>query len=524
MGMQIGKLALLLGASVTIAAAQQSSTLQVKTETGIVEGKMQGSSRAFLGIPYAAPPVGELRWKAPAPPIPWKGVRDATKFGAECMQPRIFDDMVFRDAGPSEDCLMLNVWTPAKATNKMLPVMVWIHGGGFVAGASSEPRQDGAKLAADGVIVVSMNYRLGIFGFFELPELLADSGRNAAGNYGLLDQVASLEWVKKNIAAFGGDPGNVTIFGESAGSFSVSELMASPVAKGLFQRAIGESGADFPTQAAPKVTLEQSAKDGAEYAKKVLGTDSLKELRAMPADKLLETVSKPGSERRGPSTVVVDGYFLPKPVREIFAAGEQNDVPLLAGWNRDEGSGAILSAKPPLTAVSVKELGKKEFKERAAEFFKVYPATDDATAVRSWEDFAGDRFIAYGTWKWLVAAATTGKSPVYRYRFDQAPPDDPSRERGMGAFHSGEIEYVFGTLEWRIPTLWRSEDKALSELIRQYWTNFARSGNPNGTGLAKWPEYKPGGDGQVMHLSGQSKAAEDGSRDRYQFLKKVWDN
>jgi para-nitrobenzyl esterase len=524
MRIQFGKLALLLSASVGIAAAQQSSTLQVKTETGIVEGKAQGSSRAFLGIPYAAPPVGELRWKAPAPPVAWQGVRDAAKFGAECMQGRIFDDMVFRDTGPSEDCLMLNVWTPAKAAKSKLPVMVWIHGGGFVAGASSEPRQDGATLAAEGVVVVSMNYRMGIFGFFELPELIADSGRNAAGNYGLLDQVASLQWVKKNIAAFGGDPGNVTIFGESAGSFSVSELMASPLARGLFQRAIGESGADFPTQAEPRVTLEQTAKDGAEYAKKVLGTDSLKELRAIPADKLLETVSKPGSERRGPSMVVVDGYFLPKPVREIFAAGAQNDVPLLAGWNRDEGSGAVLSAKPPLTAASVKELGEKEFKDKAAEFFKLYPVTDDATAIRSWEDFAGDRFIAFGTWKWMEAQSAKGKSPVYRYRFDQAPPDDSSRQAGMGAFHSGEIEYVFGTLEWRIPTLWRSEDKALSELMRKYWTNFARSGDPNGAGLPPWPAYKPGGDAQVMHLSGQSKAAKDDQRERYQFLKKAWDN
>ena len=518
----IGKLALLLSASAAVASAQQGSSLQVKTETGIVEGKVQGSSRAFLGIPYAAPPVGELRWRAPAPPMAWQGVRDATKFGARCMQGRIFDDMVFRDAGPSEDCLMLNVWTPANVAKKKLPVMVWIHGGGFVAGASSEPRQDGASLAAEGVVVVSMNYRMGIFGFFELPELIADSGKNAAGNYGLLDQVATLQWVKKNIGAFGGDPGNVTIFGESAGSFSVSELMASPLAKGLFQRAIGESGADFPAKATP-TTLEQRAKEGAEYAKKVLGTDSLKELRAIPADKLLETVGKPGSERRGPSMVVVDGYFLPKPVPEIFAAGVQNDVPLLAGWNRDEGSGAVLSAKPPLTAASVKELGEKEFKESSAEFFKLYPASDDATAVRSWEDFAGDRFIALGTWKWMEAEAKTGKSPIYRYRFDQAPPDDPSREPGMGAFHSGEIEYVFGTLEWRIPTLWKSEDKALSELMRKYWANFAKNGNPNGAGLPQWPAYRPSGDAQVMHLSGQSKAAKDEQRGRYEFLKKTWE-
>ena len=522
MRISIGKLVFLLGSSVAIAAAQQNLSLQVKTDNGIVEGKMQGTTRAYLGIPYAAPPVGELRWKAPAPAKAWAGVRPATEFGARCMQGNIFSDMVFRDPGPSEDCLMLNVWTPAKDAKAKLPVMVWIHGGGFVAGASSEPRQDGAKLSENGVVVVSMNYRMGIFGFFELPELMAESGRNSAGNYGLLDQVASLEWVKKNIAAFGGDPANVTIFGESAGSFSVSELMASPLTKGLFHRAIGESGADFPTRATAATSLEQTAKDNAEYAKKVLGSDVLKDLRAIPADKLLETVSKPGAERRGPGMVVVDGYFLPRAVKEIFAAGQQNDVPLLAGWNHDEGSGAILSAKPPLTAASIKELGTKEFGAKAAEFFKLYRAESDAEAVRSWEDFAGDRFIGFGTWKWIEAAATMGKKPVYRYRFDLAPPDDPSREAGMGAFHSCEIEYVFGTLEWRIPDRWRGEDKALSEQVRKYWTNFARNGDPNGTGLPKWPMYKPSGDPEVMYLNATSKAEKDALRGRYEFLLKAW--
>src|SRR2546430_932701 len=384
MRISIGKLALLLSASVASAAAQEGSTLHVKTETGIVEGKMQDSSRVFLGIPYAAPPIGELRWKAPAPPAAWQGVRDATKFGARCMQGNIFSDMVFRDAGPSEGWLMLNVWNSANVAKKKLPVMVWIHGGGFVAGATSEPRQDGATLAEQGVVVVSMNYRMGIFGFFELPELIKDSGKNAAGNYGLLDQVAALEWVKKNIAAFGGDPGNVTIFGESAGSFSVSELMASPLAKGLFQRAIGESGADFSQRSEPAVTLADRAKNNAEDAKKALGADSLKELRAIPADKLLEAVSKPGAEQRGPNK------------------------------------------------------------------------------------FAGVCFIAVVTWKWMEAEAKSGNSPIKRHRFDQAPGEDPSREPGMSAFHSTKIEYVFGTREWRIPTLWKSEVKALSELMRKY--------------------------------------------------------
>ena len=516
------KLTLLFLASTSFAFAQKSVPLKVKTETGIVEGKTEGSARAFLGIPYAAPPVGELRWKAPAPAVAWTGVRKATEFGARCMQGNVYGDMVFRDAGPSEDCLMLNVWTPAKDAKAKLPVMVWIYGGGFAAGGTSEPRQDGATLTREGVAVVSMNYRLGIFGFFALPELIAESGKNSAGNYGLLDQLAALQWVKRNIAAFGGDPGNVTIFGESAGSFSVSQLMASPLAKGFFHKAIGESGANFSNKSVAFVTLADSARENAEYAKKNLGTDSLKELRAIPADKLLAEVSKPEARRQGLG-VNVDGYFLPKPVPEIFAAGQQNDVPLLAGWNHDEGSFSIVFAKPPVTAATVKESVEKEFGAKSTEFFKLYPADNETTAVRSWEDFMSDRFISFGTWKWLEAQATKSKQPVYRYRFDLAPPRDPKGPEGMGAYHSAEIEYVFGTLEWRIPLLWRSEDRALSELMRKYWSNFARSGDPNGPGLPNWPKYKPQADAQVMYLNTQSKAEKDAQRERYLFLQSSWE-
>jgi para-nitrobenzyl esterase len=512
--------AVLLSAFLATAAFAQQ--LQVKTDTGTVEGKIEGASRAFLGIPYAAPPVGDLRWKAPQPAAAWTEVRKATEFGARCMQWNVFGDMVFRDNGPSEDCLTLNVWTPAKEEKKKLPVMVWIYGGGFQAGGTSEPRQDGAKLTEDGVIVVSMNYRLGIFGFFALPELIAESGHNSAGNYGLLDQVAALQWVKRNIAEFGGDPNNVTIFGESAGSFSVSQLMASPLSKGLLHKAIGESGANFPGKMPMNASLAESAKQNAEYMKKHFGTDSLKDLRALSADKILEEVKKPESQRQGLG-VNIDGYFLPKPVQAIFAAGEQSDVPLLAGWNHDEGSFSVAFAKPPLTAASIKELGTKEFGPKADEFFKLYPASDDATALRSWLDFSGDSFIGFGTWQWLEAQASTGKNATYRYRFDLAPPEDPSRPGGQWAFHSCEIEYVFGTLEWRIPDRWRAEDKALSALVRKYWTNFAKQGDPNGAGLPKWPEYKPKSDAQVMFLNAQSKASKDEQRARYMFLKGAWE-
>ena len=260
-------------------AAQQLSGEQVRTANGVLEGVLSadGKVRVFKGIPYAAPPVGPLRWKAPQPAASWTGVRKAAEFGPRCMQGRIYDDMIFRDNGPSEDCLYLNVWMPAAPAEARLPVMFWIYGGGFAAGSSSEPRQDGGNLSRKGVMIVSLNYRLGVFGFFSHPDLARESDRNAAGNYGLLDQVTALEWVHKNIAAFGGDPDNVTIFGESAGSFSVSALMASPLSRGLFRQAIGESGAFFGSTLRSKPLAQTEAAD-VKFAEAVLGTSSLEKL------------------------------------------------------------------------------------------------------------------------------------------------------------------------------------------------------------------------------------------------------
>src|ERR1700722_200236 len=330
-------LAFLLSIASPLVSFAVSADLQVKIDSGIVEGKQQGAIRTFLGIPYAAPPVGDLRWKPPAPAAKWAGVRAAKEFGAHCMQGKVYGDMIFPDAGNSEDCLTLNVWTPAKKADAKLPVLVWIHGGGFAAGGTSEPRQHGEKLAARGVVVVSMNYRLGVFGFVVHPELAKESGRDSAGNYGLLDQTAALQWVQRNVAAFGGDPANVTIFGESAGSFSVSAQMASPLAKGLFQKAIGESGGAFFSGGLSFEPRSVREEKDAKLVSAKLGVSTLAELRAIPAQKLLDAFAPPKSEGFdfGPA---VDGYFLPDPVPAIFAASRQNDVPLLAGWNRDEGS------------------------------------------------------------------------------------------------------------------------------------------------------------------------------------------
>ncbi len=508
-------MAAVMGSAVSWAAGPR-----VSVETGVIEAKREGSVNAFLGIPYAAAPVGQLRWKPPAEAEKWSGVRKATKFGPRCMQARIYDDMLFRDPGPSEDCLTLNVWTPAEAKGK-LPVMVWIYGGGFVAGGTSEPRQDGGNLAKQGVVVVSMNYRLGIFGFFAHAELAAESEKKAAGDYGLLDQVAALKWVQRNIAGFGGDAGKVTIFGESAGSFSVSALMASPLAKGLFQRAIGESGAAFFSHGLPFKSLEEREQEDARFAEKELRVKSVAELRAVPAPKLLAAASKKRKDgkREYDFHPDVDGYFLPEPVPAIFAAGKQNDVALLAGWNRDEGDGDLNGNQNP-NAAMIRAAAEKEFGERAAEFLKLYPARTDVEARRSLKDYNGDDFIAWSTWKWMEAQKATGKQKVYRYRFDLSLPSAEGAE-GLGAYHSAEIEYVFGQLGSKhLP--WRGEDRELSGEMQKYWTNFARTGDPNGDGLERWPEYRDDDGWMMMHLEARPQARRDELRGRYEFLDGVW--
>lgn len=491
---------------------------QVHTASGTVEGttSADGKVRIFKGIPFAAPPVGDLRWKAPHPVASWSGVRKATEFGPRCMQSRIYDDMVFRDSGPSEDCLYLNVWTPASSADAHLPVMVWIYGGGFQAGATSEPRQDGEVLAKKGVIVVSMNYRLGIFGFFAHPELTKESGHNSSGNYGLLDQAAALVWVHDNIAAFGGDPRNVTIFGESAGSFSVSALMASPLSRDLFQRAIGESGALLGKDPAVK-SLGDSEADGAKFAQSI-GANSLEALRAKPTADLLGAVMKPGSKFHFRANV--DGYFFPQDPHEIYAAGQQAHVPLLAGWNRDEGHIPEFFAKLEPNAKNFVQRAHELFGDNAGEFLKLYPSSNDEEARRSAQDYAGDQFIAFGTWKWIEMQRTTGKSTVYRYEFDDPPPQ-PAGKPSEGAYHSAEIEFVFEALpSKKLP--WRTMDEKLSQLISTYWTNFAKTGDPNRPGLPKWPAYEPTLF-EVMHLSFDSYSQKDTHRARYEFLDKLPD-
>jgi para-nitrobenzyl esterase len=518
----IAMFAFVVMAMVGVRVMGQTAVPQVKIDTGVVEGKAEDGIKAFLGIPYAAPPVGDLRWRPPAPAETWTGVRETTEFGLRCMQGNVYGDMVFRDPGPSEDCLTLNVWVPADAKN--LAVMVWIHGGGFVAGGTSEPRQDGHNLAKLGVVVVSMNYRLGIFGFFVHPGLAAESDTHAAGNYGLMDQAAALHWVQRNIAAFGGDPGNVTIFGESAGSFSVCAQMASPLARGLFHKAVGESGGAFSKTGMEFLPASERKKEDAKFAAKAFGAKTIAELRAIPASKLLDVSMKKDAGRNVFSfSPDVDGYFLPKDAPSIFAAGKQNDVPLLAGWNRDEGSGSVLARKERPTAANSRARAEGEFSGRADEFLRLYPAGTDAEALRSAEDYSGDTFIAWGTWRWIEAQKKSGKQAVYRYRFDMSLPSAEKAE-GLGAYHSAEIEYVFGQLDSKKGIPWRAEDRKLSELMQRYWVNFARSGDPNGPELPNWPAYQAKDGWQVVHLSASPAAEKDMTRERYLFLDREWGN
>jgi para-nitrobenzyl esterase len=498
------------GAMASRCSAGTDDALTVKTKMGKVHGKAinAGKVRAWLGLPYAAPPVGDLRWKAPQPAAKWSGERDATKYAAHCAQNHVFDDMVFQDDGAAEDCLYLNVYAPATAgKNSKLPVMFWIHGGGFSGGGSDEPRHNGDFLPLKGVVLVTINYRLGVFGFLATQDLAKEAG-GAAGNYGLHDMIAALHWVKSNIEQFGGDPGNVTIFGESAGSFAVSTLMASPLAEGLFQKAIGESGGAVAGSTLSYDALSAREAKDAKWVS-TLNVKSLAELRALPTQAILDATKKPGVG----FPPDIDGKVLTQPVGDTYAAGNQAHIPLMAGWNADEGS---FMAMRGMTAAQWDEMAPKTFKDRSAEFLKLYPAENDAQALRSAIDFGSDQFIAYGTWVWLEAQRKTGNAPVYRYHFELAA--TPSKfHPGTFAFHSDDIEYVFGTLDTRPGWDVRLEDRTLSEAVMTYWTNFAKTGDPNGDDLPKWPKYNDDGY-PLVHLNSTITSGPDTLRPRYEFL------
>ena len=462
------------------------SNASIRTTVGYLRG-IQGSRpgvRAYLGIPYAAPPVGERRWRSPAPPIAWTNVRSASAFGPSCMQgpntPFGPWTAEFLLLGPvSENCLFLNVWTAARA-NERRPVLVYVYGGGFSSGSGDVPVYDGAPLAEKGLVVVNMNYRVGALGFLVHPELTAETG--VSGNYGLLDQVAALEWVRQNIAAFGGDPQRVMVAGQSAGAMSVYLLTASPMAKGLFQRAAIESGpgglaamgvATGRSVARPRADAER---DGVRYAT-ALGAKNLAELRRLPASKF---VGGGAGIRFGP---IVDGRFLTENPAETFAAGRQNDVPTIQGLNADEGSASPTYGRA--TAEQFKQQIAQRYGERATQFLAVYPVATEEQARRAQIESSRDAGVA-GVTQLMLERAKTSRTPAYGYFFDHAIPwpDKPQ----FGAFHTSEVPYVFGTLD-KLNRPWTDVDRRISATMMTYWTNFATSGDPNGFGVPTWPAF-----------------------------------
>ncbi|HUX72293.1 MAG TPA: carboxylesterase family protein [Steroidobacteraceae bacterium] len=468
---------------------------RVTVDAGILEGRLAQADgvtlREFRGIPYAAPPVGALRWRAPQPAVSWPGVHEAQRFGPRCMQLPLFGDMVFRSRGMSEDCLYLNVWTPAPSSAAgrpaALPVLVYFFGGGFVGGDGSELRYDGASLAARGIVTVTVNYRLGVFGFLALPALAEESPVHAAGNYGLLDQIAALRWVRRNIARFGGDPTQVTIGGESAGSISVSALMASPLAKDLMARAIGESGALIsPIAAQPLARAEQQ---GAAFRARV-GAKSLAALRALPADTLLRATD-PKRRPALPFGPDIDGHVLAEPPAATLSRGAQAHVPLLLGSNSQEGFyTAILRRKSP-TAAHYRAALERLFGRQADRALALYPGHTAAEVERSATALAGDLFIAHTTWRWMDLQRRTGRAPVYFYYFTQPRPalrhPVPGALADAGAVHSGEIEYALGNLDSNKVYAWTAADHQVSTVMEGYFSRFIKNGNPNGPGLPVWP-------------------------------------
>lgn len=471
----------LLMAALSISASAQNPGPVIKAANGSLQGVVETSGvTSYKGVPFAQPPVGDLRWKEPQSPKNWQGVRKADHFGPQAMQRYIYSDMQFRSDGKSEDCLYLNVWVPANPAKAKLPVLVYFYGGGFNAGDGSEYRYDGEALAKKGIITITVNYRLGVFGFLAHPELTKESLHHSSGNYGLMDQHAALVWVQKNIAAFGGDPAKVTIGGESAGSMSVCGQVASPLSKGLFRGVIGESGSLLGNLS--PVPLADAEQNGVKLATKVKA-ESLADLRKIPADSLL----KWSANSRFPNTV--DGYFLPESPQAIFATGKQMDVPLLAGWNSAE-SGTLLG-NTPATVDNYKAAVQAAYKDRAEDVLKVYPAATDADVPQAATDLASDKFIAYATWKFTDLHSKTNGHPVYRYFFTRkrpAPVNAPADwvDKSMGAAHASEIEYALGNLSTNKVYAWTPDDYKVSETMQNYFVNFVKTGNPNGPGMATW--------------------------------------
>ncbi|HEX5421684.1 MAG TPA: carboxylesterase family protein [Gammaproteobacteria bacterium] len=490
---------LVLGILGTPAFAQ---VLTAKVTGGTVQGVAENDIAVFKGIPFAAPPTGKNRWRAPQPVEPWSGVKSADHFAPACMQDPQMLKFIGSAAGASEDCLYLDVWTPAKAPGDKLPVMVWIYGGGFAAGATSSPTYAGDGLARLGVVQVNVSYRLGAFGFLADPALSKESGKGS-GNYGLLDQIAGLKWVRDNIAAFGGDPSNVTIFGESAGGISVSMLAASPEAKGLFERVISESGGSFgpPVRSANSTaagenvpTLAVAEAKGEQFLGK-LGAKNIAEARAMPAEEIIKAQGPGLGSGFWP---VDDGHVLLGDQYRLYSQGRFNDTPVLIGTNSDEGASFVRGKTQP---AKLEAMVRAQYGQRADTILAAYPHATEKEASRSAQDLMRDSLFGWSTWTWARLQRQHGRNKAFVYYFDHRTPQTPD-----GAPHASELPYVFRTLDVRggnpLP-----QDAAVSDLMSRYWTNFAKTGDPNGPGLPKWPAFDEANQ-RAMVFDGNSGSAQ----------------
>jgi para-nitrobenzyl esterase len=491
--------ALLAAMSMSSAVSAESPPI-VQTAAGTLRGEAVGTLRVFRGIPYAQPPVGPLRWKPPLPPRAWTGIRQATQFGPACVQPKVRPGSIYTWELPptSEDCLSLNIWTPAGAHDA--PVFFWIHGGALTTGVGSDALYDGSELASRGLVVVTINYRMGVLGYLAHPQLSAESPDNISGNYGLLDQIAALQWVRRNIAAFGGNAGNVTIAGESAGALSVMYLMASPPARGLFAKAIAQSAYMISTpelRGSPFGDFDQEA-IGTWLASK-LGARDIAALRGMDAATLTEAAANAGYLPFGS----VDGKTLPRQLVEVFDRGEQARVPILAGFNSGEiRSLRYLLPPPAADAAAYEQEIRSRYADLAGEFLKLYPSDDMAESVLK---TTRDAMYGWTAERLVVKQAAIG-APSFLYLFDHGYP--AADERGLHAFHASELPYVFGTAE-RTPPDWprvpaTPAERSLSAALTDYWASFARSGAPR---AQRQPDWQPYGTGRAyMHFADQPHA------------------
>ena len=537
--------ALTLAAMAISIATSAQDAVSVKTSYGILEGLDISGIKTFKGVPFAAPPTGDNRWREPQPLQPWQGIRECHDYAPDPMQEPIFGDMNFGADSISEDCLYLNIWTPAITMNEKLPVLIYFNGGGLMAGSGSEPRYAGMAMARRGMICVTANYREGIFGFFAHPELSKETAYKGSGNYGFLDQQAAIRWVHENISLFGGDPERITIAGESAGSMSVSALMASPLSRGLFAQAIGSSGSVIADKRVK--SLAEAEKAGVDMMRR-MGYKNVKEMRKVPAEVLMKQANV-----RNVPVYNIDNHFLTEQPFATYAAGRQMRVPLLVGGNSLEMSpaayfGYITMSGREITMEDIAKTASGMFGDNTEEMLSLYGITaPDDIYKQPGIDLCGDLFLAYSTWRWGNIHNATSGQPVYRYLYSRERPkmmiegkvaglaggvkDKTEAEEVVenkipeihGAVHSADIEYAMGNLPTNRVYDWQPEDYMVSDIFMGYYANFVKTGNPNGIGLPQWLPLDSSDSPGFMVIDVKTRMEKDaGAERRYRRMNEIF--